>query len=83
MALATGAKLAAADRTNTLWQRDLSFGHESVGDVLRAQGDLAGALVEYRAALVIAEALAAADPANVELRASRDALASTAATCCR
>jgi hypothetical protein len=35
-----------------------------VGHVLRARGDLEGALAAYRASLAIAEHLAAADPSN-------------------
>jgi hypothetical protein len=33
-------RLAAADLSNTQWQRDLSFSYESVGDVLGAQGTI-------------------------------------------
>ena len=39
---------ALADPTNAGWQRDLSVSHNKVGDVLLAQGDLAGALKAYR-----------------------------------
>jgi hypothetical protein len=38
--------------------------HNQVGDVLRAQGDLAGALKAYRGSLAVATRLAAADPSN-------------------
>ena len=37
---------------------------EKVGDVLLAQGDLAGALQAYRESLAIRARLAAADPSN-------------------
>jgi hypothetical protein len=57
-------RLAAADPSNAGWQRDLSVSHERIGDVLRAQGDLGGALQAYRADLAVAERLAAADPSN-------------------
>jgi len=50
-------RLAAADPGNAAWQRDLAVSHNKVGDVLRAQGNLAGALE-------IGERLAAADPGN-------------------
>ena len=44
--------------------RDLGVALNSLGDVRRAQGDLAGALAAYDAAKAIAEQLAAADPGN-------------------
>jgi len=40
--------------------------HNKIGDVQRAQGDLAAALASYRASLAIAERLAAADPGNAQ-----------------
>ena len=55
-----------ADPANTEWQRDLSVSHNNIGDVLVAQGDVAGALAAYRASLAIGETLAARDPANTE-----------------
>jgi tetratricopeptide (TPR) repeat protein len=57
-------RLAASDPSKTSWQRDLSVSENKVGDVLRAQGDLSGALRSYRAGLVIRERLAASDPSN-------------------
>ena len=56
--------LAAADPSNAGWQRDLSVSQKKVGDVLLAQGDLAGALKAYRESLAIGARLAAADPSN-------------------
>ncbi len=53
-----------ADPDNAGWQRDLSVSHNKIGDVERAQGDLAAALASYKAALAIAERLAKADPNN-------------------
>jgi hypothetical protein len=47
-------------------QLNVSVSHERVGDVLYAQGDLAGALAEYRASLAIREHLAAQDPASAQ-----------------
>ena len=38
--------------------------HDSIGNVLVEQGDLAGALAAYQASLAIAERLAQADPGN-------------------
>jgi tetratricopeptide (TPR) repeat protein len=58
------ASLVVSEPTNTVWQRDLSVSHERVGDVLRDQGDLDGALRDYRESLAIRERLAAGDPAN-------------------
>ena len=49
---------------NAGWQHDLSANHVKMGDALRAQGDLAGALKSYRQALDIIQRLAAADPSN-------------------
>ena len=60
--LAIAERLAAADRSNTQWQRDLSVSYSKVGDVLMAQGKLDEALKAYRDSLAIAERLAAADP---------------------
>jgi len=62
--LAIFERLAAADRSNTLWQRDLSVPANRVGDVLVAQGKLEEALKAYRDSLAIAERLAAADRSN-------------------
>jgi tetratricopeptide (TPR) repeat protein len=56
------SNLAAADPSNAGWQRDLSVSHDRIGDVLLAQGDLAGALKAYRESLAVAARLAAADP---------------------
>jgi len=42
--LAIAEALAARDRANTQWQRDLPISHDRIGDVLVAQGDGAGAL---------------------------------------
>ena len=58
--LAVAGHLAAADRSNTLWQRDLSLSYEKVGDVLMAQGKLEEALEAYRESLSIQERLATA-----------------------
>ncbi|MFN2497090.1 MAG: hypothetical protein ABR608_14475, partial [Pseudonocardiaceae bacterium] len=57
---------AAADPTNTAWQRDLSISHNKLGDLAVAAGDLATAEQRYQAALNIAERLAAADPRNAQ-----------------
>jgi hypothetical protein len=40
-------RLVAADPTNADWQRDLLVSRTRVGDVWRAQGNLAGALGAY------------------------------------
>jgi tetratricopeptide (TPR) repeat protein len=62
--LAIRERLAAADRTNTLWRRDLSVSYGKIGEVLLAQGKLDEALRAYRDGLAIAERLAAADRSN-------------------
>ena len=69
------ARLAAADPGKAGWQRDLSVSYIKVGEVLVAQGDLAGAQRAYRASLEIAERLAALEPRDAgwqrDLAASR------------
>ncbi|MCH8111628.1 MAG: hypothetical protein IH905_06700 [Proteobacteria bacterium] len=62
--MAIDERLAKADPTNAVGQRDLSVSHSKIGDVLHGQGDLSGALENYRAAMVIRERLAEADPTN-------------------
>ena len=52
------------DPSNAVWQRDLSVSHIKVGDVLRAHGDLDGALAAYREARDITQRLAETDPSN-------------------
>ena len=56
--------LIAKHPNDTTWQRDLSVSQNKVGDALRAQGDLAGALESYRAGLDTTEKLAARDASN-------------------
>ena len=55
---ALGAAIRSGD------ERDLSVSHNKIGDVQRAQGDLAAALTSYQASLAIADRLAKADPGN-------------------
>ena len=66
--LATAERLAAFDRSNTGWSRDLSVSYNKVGDVLVAQGKLDEALESYRQGLAIAERLATADRSNAQWR---------------
>ena len=60
------------------WQRERSVMLNRQGDVLSAQGDLAGALAAYREALAVSRRLAAADPSNAgwqrDLSVSQDKL---------
>jgi tetratricopeptide (TPR) repeat protein len=56
--------LAAANPSNAGRQHDLSASHNKLGDVLRDQGDLAGALLAYRESLAVTQRLAAADPSD-------------------
>jgi hypothetical protein len=73
---------AAADPTNTGWQRDLSVSHLKVGDVAVAAGDLTAAATAYQAGLDLAVRLAAADPTNTgwqrDLTVSHDRLGDVA-----
>jgi tetratricopeptide (TPR) repeat protein len=55
--LAIRERLAAADPTNTEWQRDLSVSRNHLGAVAAAAGDLAGAAEHYRAGLAIVRRL--------------------------
>jgi tetratricopeptide (TPR) repeat protein len=58
--------LAASDRSNTDWQRDLSLSYNRIGDVLKAQGKHDEALKSYRDSLAITERLAVSDPSNTD-----------------
>lgn len=49
-------------------ERDLSVSYNRIGDVKRAQGDLAGALAAYTEDKAIAARIAAADAANAQWR---------------
>jgi tetratricopeptide (TPR) repeat protein len=57
---------AAANPTNTEWQRNLWVNLNRLGDVAVAAGDLGTARGHYQAGLDIGERLAAADPANTD-----------------
>jgi hypothetical protein len=46
--------------------RDLSVSYKKIGDVQKAQGDLAAALKSFQDSLAIAERLAQSDPGNAE-----------------
>jgi tetratricopeptide (TPR) repeat protein len=59
-------KLAAAEPSDTQWQHDLSISHNHLGDVLKAQGEMGGALAAYRDALAISQRLAAVEPAKAQ-----------------
>jgi Flp pilus assembly protein TadD len=59
-------RLTGADPSNAGWQRDLSRNQNNVGHVLRAQGDLEGALREFGKSLEIRRRLAGADPSNAD-----------------
>ncbi|MGA7451550.1 MAG: tetratricopeptide repeat protein [Rhodoplanes sp.] len=61
-ATAFNAALAAARRTGS--DRDESVALNEIGDVLKAQGNLAEALKSFRDGLAIRELLAQADPGN-------------------
>ena len=62
--LGIAEKLAKQDSGNADRHRDLSVSYYNVGNLQRAQGDLAGALKSYRESLGIAEKLAKHDPGN-------------------
>jgi predicted negative regulator of RcsB-dependent stress response len=54
--------LARADPNDSELQRGLAVSHNKIGDVLMAEGDLTGALDEYRKALAITSASPRAIP---------------------
>ena len=56
--------LAARDKGNAGWARDVSVSLDRVGDVRVAQGDLPGALEAYEESLAIRRDLAARDKGN-------------------
>jgi tetratricopeptide (TPR) repeat protein len=62
--LEIAARLAASDRSNAGWQRDLAVSHNRVGDVQVPQSELDEVLGSYRAALEISERLVTLDPSN-------------------
>jgi hypothetical protein len=55
--LAIREQLAAADRSNTEWQRDLIVSNLKLAEVATAGDDAATAAGRYRAALAVAERL--------------------------
>ena len=48
-------------------QRNLAAAYNNIGDVQRAQNELAGALGSYRSGLAIAQSLATSDPDNASV----------------
>jgi tetratricopeptide (TPR) repeat protein len=64
--LAIRTALAARDPTNDSRRSELSLSHRHVGDVLRSQGEVARALMEFQADLAIAQSVAAKDPRNID-----------------
>ena len=62
------SRLTANEPSNASWQLDLSGGHNKVGAVRLAQGDLVGALVAFQASMDVRTALAAGDPSNAGLQ---------------
>ena len=58
------ARFPPAKAAEPAWQRERCSMLDRQGDVLRDQGDLAGALQAYRAALTVIQRLASADPSN-------------------
>jgi tetratricopeptide (TPR) repeat protein len=57
-------RLAAADPSNAGWQRDLSVSNIKMGNILRAEGDLARALRAYSESRAVSQRLAAADASS-------------------
>ena len=64
--LPVGERLAASNRSNAGWQRDLAVSYGSIGDALVAQGKLDEAQKSYQDSIAIVTRLAAADPGSSE-----------------
>jgi hypothetical protein len=60
--LAAQERLAASDRSNTRWQRDLAVVHSKLAAVLEKRGDIAQALAEFHKARDIMAGLVAVAP---------------------
>src|SRR3954454_2158349 len=60
--VAAQERLAASDRSNTRWQRDLAVVHSKLAAVLEKRGDIAQALAEFHKARDIIAALVAVAP---------------------
>jgi hypothetical protein len=61
-------RLSAADASSASLQRDVNVSLEKLGDVLQAQGNLAGAKQRYQEGLEIRKRLSAADPSSATLQ---------------
>jgi tetratricopeptide (TPR) repeat protein len=57
-------RMPTAEQDGAEWQRERSVIQNQLGDLLQAQGDLAGAQQRYEASLRISDALATRDPDN-------------------
>ena len=55
-----------ADPGNADWQYNLSVSYNRIGDVQKAQGNLAGALKSYQDSLAIIDLLVKSDPSNAD-----------------
>jgi tetratricopeptide (TPR) repeat protein len=64
--LAIRERLAAADRSNTLWQRNLAVSYTKLASVHPRLGNVAEALVELRKGREIMAALVAIAPDNTQ-----------------
>ena len=64
--LAIMERLAAADRSNTLWQRNLAVSYTKLASVHPRLGNVAEALVELRKGREIMAALVAIAPDNTQ-----------------
>jgi tetratricopeptide (TPR) repeat protein len=61
-------ELIKRDPARREWQEDCAIIHSQIADLSQAQGDLAGALVSYKSALAIVEALHRQTPGNPNLQ---------------
>jgi hypothetical protein len=65
-AFAIAERLAAADRSNTLWQRDLAVSYAKLASIYLRQDNTADALVSLRKGRDIMAALVAIAPNNAQ-----------------
>ena len=73
--------LAASDRSNTQWQRDLSVTYNKLGDVLARKANLTKRCEPHGDAIAIRERLAAADHGNTEWQRDLACRTTRLATC--
>lgn len=65
MAVEQRTEMLAANPGDARAQRGLAIAHDALGRALRAEGDMPGAIAEFRAAVAMFERRAVQDPAGL------------------